>query len=156
MSIQPQDATDDEQPGVRTHSCDLETTPIRHVRRLVRDLLGDHPGVLLDDAVLVTDELVSNAIQHGRGPRSCRLTLIRDGRGLRAEVTDSGPGEPRPRTPDDTGGRGLLLVARLANAWGVHWFGDHKTVWAELVPDTREHKRRASHLSVAPDGSRLV
>jgi anti-sigma regulatory factor (Ser/Thr protein kinase) len=149
MSIQPRDvgSGDPPYPGL---TCDLDTTPIRRVRQLVRALLGGRLGVLRDDAVLVADELVSNAIQHGEGPRTCRFTVIDEGWGLRAEVTDMGPGEPHLRTPDSTGGRGLLLVDRLANAWGVHWFGRHKTVWAEMIRDTRERKRRAPHLTIVP------
>lgn len=151
MSIQPQDVADGD-PHHAELTCDLENTSVRRVRQLVRELFGRQVGVLLDDAVLVADELVSNAIQHGQGPRSCRLTLIGEGRGLRAEVTDAGPGEPRFRTPDNTGGRGLMLVDRLATAWGVHWFPGYKTVWAELLMDTRERKRRASYLAVAQPG----
>ena len=149
MSSQPRDVEDGD-PHQTGLTCDLDTTSIRRVRQLVRELL-DGLGVLRDDAVLVADELVSNAIQHGEGPRSCRLTLIDDGRGLLAEVTDSGSGEPHMRTPDGTGGRGLVLVDRLSKAWGVRWSRGRKTVWAEMVRDTREGKRRASHLAVAPE-----
>lgn len=150
MSIQPRDIADGDphHPGLM---CDLDATSIRRVRQLVRDLLDRHLGVLRDDAVLVADELVSNAIQHGDGPRSCRLTLLDEGHGLRAEVTDAGEGEPHLRTPDRTGGRGLVLVDRLATAWGVRWFPGYKTVWAELLTNTRERKRRAPHLAVAPE-----
>ncbi|MGB3440508.1 MAG: ATP-binding protein [Actinophytocola sp.] len=147
MSIQPQDVADGES-SMAGVTCDLATTPVSRVRRLVRSLLGGHRGVLLDDAVLVADELVSNAIQHGEGPRSCRFTLIDDGWGLRTEVTDTGRGEPHLRTPDNSGGRGLLLVDRLANVWGVRWFPGHKTVWAEVLMDVTERKRRAPHLSI--------
>lgn len=149
MSIQPRDAGsgDASCPGL---TCDLDTTPIGRVRQLVRDLLGGRGG-LRDEAVLVADELVSNAMQHGEGPRTCRFTVIDEGWGLRAEVTDAGPGEPHLRTPDSSGGRGLLLVDRLANAWGVHWFGRHKTVWAEIIRDIRERKRHARHLAVVPE-----
>lgn len=144
MPIQSREVADrDPHPAGLT--CDLETTSIGQVRQLVRGLLDGHHGVHLDDAVLVVDELVSNAIQHGKGPRSCRLAPFDDGRGLRIEVSDAGPAPPRLRTPDSTGGRGLVLVNKLARAWGVHWYRDHKTVWAELVA----HSRRPPHLSVA-------
>jgi two-component sensor histidine kinase len=148
MSIQPRDVPDGD-PHHSVLTCDLDITSIRRVRELVRGLLDERLGVLRDDAVLVADELVSNAIQHGRGPRSCRLTLIGDGQGLRTEVTDSGPGEPHLRTPDSSGGRGLVLVDRLANSWGVEWFRGRKTVWAELLTGTR--KRPASHLTIVPE-----
>lgn len=151
MSNQPHDAADGDLPAAEV-TCDLETTSVSRVRRLVRVLLGGHPSAPLDDAVLVADELVSNAIQHGHGPRTCRFTVLDGGRGLRAEITDAGSGEPHLRTPDNTGGRGLLLVDRLANAWGVHWFSGHKTVWAEVLMDIRECKRRVSHLAVTQPG----
>src|SRR5688500_6298605 len=120
MSMQPRDVGDSDphQPGL---TCDLAATPIRRIRPLVRELLDAHLGVLRDAAVLVAGALVSYAIQHGQGPRSCRLTLTDNGRGLLAEVTDAGPGTPHMRTPDDNGGRGLVLVNRLANSWGVRW-----------------------------------
>lgn len=144
MSVQSRELADSD-PNRADLVCDLETTSIGQVRRRVRTLLDGHLGVCLDDAVLVVDELVSNAIQHGDGPRSCRFALLDDGRGLRIEVSDAGPGVPRLRTPDSTGGRGLVLVDRLASAWGVYWYPGRKTVWAEL--DLRSG--RAPHLSVA-------
>ncbi|NUQ97025.1 MAG: ATP-binding protein [Streptomyces sp.] len=72
----------------------------------------------IEDAVLVTSELVANAVLHGRLPGHelwLRLTELEDG-GLRIEVSD--PVLVFPRTgegrPDGEGGRGLLVVARLA------------------------------------------
>lgn len=113
--------------------CDLSTTPSRDVRRMVRDLLAGRSGIPVDDAVQVTDELVSNAHQHGHTPRYCRVALINHGRRLRVEVDDTSPHPPRIRTPDRFGGRGLILVDRLASTWGVQHHPDHKTVWAELA-----------------------
>lgn len=155
MSIQPRDVADrDPHPAELT--CDLDATSVSRVRHLVRAVLDGHRGVLLDDAVLVVDELVSNAVRHGHGPRTCRLALIDEGRGLRIEVTDAGSGEPHLRTPDETGGRGLLLVDKLANAWGVRWFPRYKTAWAEIAVRSREVRRRAPHRAVAPQWPRLA
>lgn len=80
---------------------------------------------------LVISELVTNAVRYGRPP--IRLRLIHD-RGLLCEVSDAGSTTPhlrRARTFDE-GGRGLLLVAQLAEHWGTRHARQGKTVWAEL------------------------
>jgi anti-sigma regulatory factor (Ser/Thr protein kinase) len=130
--------------------CELDTTPVSTVRQLVRDLLYGQAGLAVEDAVLVVDELASNARQHGRAPRICRLALTNQDRRLRVEVEDTAPQQPRIRTPDHTGGRGLRLVDRLATAWGVYRHDRSKTVWAELALDRRGQHGRTPHLGVAP------
>lgn len=75
----------------------------------------------LDDVLLCASELATNALVHkvppGRGYQ-VRLLLREEGRALRIEVHDSGGGEPGVREPDGESGRGLLLVAALADRWG--------------------------------------
>lgn len=117
--------------------CDLDHTSASALRQLVRVLLDGRTDVRVDDALLVTDELASNAIRHGEAPRGSRLWLLDQGRRLRIEVTDSGPGQPRMITPHHAGGRGLRLVDRLASSWGVRRHADGKTVWAEVHLDGR-------------------
>ncbi len=82
-------------------------------------------------AELVVSELVTNAIRYGRPP--VRLRLIHD-RALICEVSDSGGTTPHLRRARvfDEGGRGLLLVAQLAEHWGTRRARRGKTVWAEL------------------------
>ncbi|WP_170191918.1 ATP-binding protein [Saccharothrix syringae] len=126
----------------------LDETSLREVRHLVRVLLDGRAGVAVDDAVLVTDELVSNARRHGEPPRTCRLALVDEARRLRVEVDDTSAEEPRIRTPDESGGRGLVIVDTLAEAWGVRHHPGGKTVWAEVVLD-RPGGGRAPHLSSA-------
>ncbi|MEU7005667.1 SpoIIE family protein phosphatase [Streptomyces sp. NPDC046332] len=82
-------------------------------------------------AELVVSELVTNAIRYGRPP--IRLRLIHD-RALMCEVSDTSNTTPhlrRARTFDE-GGRGLLLVAQLAERWGTRQARQGKTVWAEV------------------------
>jgi hypothetical protein len=118
---------------------DLDTTTARDVRHVVCDLLDGQAGLMVDDAILVTDELVSNAHQHGTAPRVCRLALINQGLCLRIEVGDASSRQPKIRIPDLSGGRGLFLVDRLASSWGVTGHQDQgKTVWAELILGPRE------------------
>ncbi|MFF5978729.1 SpoIIE family protein phosphatase [Streptomyces olindensis] len=80
---------------------------------------------------LVVSELVTNAIRYGRPP--IRLRLIRD-QSLLCEVSDAGSTTPHLRRAraSDEGGRGLLLVAQLAERWGTRHARQGKTVWAEL------------------------
>jgi anti-sigma regulatory factor (Ser/Thr protein kinase) len=150
MSAQPGNSEHStSSPGALTY--DLDTTAAREIRRCVRDLLASHRGIPVDDAVLVVDELVSNAHQHGQSPRACRLAFSGQGRHLRVEVDDASPQQPRIRTADESGGRGLMLVDRLAPAWGVTYHAHHKTVWAELALDRAGN---APHLATTQDWSR--
>ncbi|MFB4317176.1 ATP-binding protein [Actinomadura sp. 21ATH] len=84
-----------------------------------------------DDVVLMVDELVANAVVHGRGPVRLRLRL--DAAHLTAEVADDDPAAPAPpgRGPSDQAenGRGLMLVGALASAFGTRPEGPGKTVW---------------------------
>ncbi|MEU8589212.1 SpoIIE family protein phosphatase [Streptomyces sp. NPDC048664] len=92
----------------------------------------------LDDLAFTTEliasELVTNAIRHACGPIGLRL--IRD-RTLICEVSDGGNTSPHMRRAHttDEGGRGLFLVAQLAQRWGTRYTATGKTIWAEqLIP----------------------
>ncbi|WP_310723976.1 ATP-binding protein [Streptomyces sp. N2A] len=93
-----------------------------------------------EDIVLCVSELATNALLHGVPPgRGYRLwlSLPEAATGtLRIEVHDSGGGEPCVPTAAVTGdaeaGRGLLLVAALADAWGVGERVPGKVVWCEF------------------------
>ncbi|MEV1065941.1 SpoIIE family protein phosphatase [Streptomyces sp. NPDC050263] len=80
---------------------------------------------------LVVSELVTNAVRYGRPP--IVLRLIHD-RSLLCEVSDASSTTPHLRRARvfDEGGRGLLLVAQLAEHWGTRHARNGKTVWAEL------------------------
>ncbi|MFF0492657.1 ATP-binding protein [Nocardia sp. NPDC004068] len=122
----------DGEPGVEF---DLDAVAEWRIREIVRGMLAPQTGVIVEDAVQVVDELVSNAWEHGRPPRRCRVSMPTGPPRLRVEVDDSGAGEPRIRTPDSSGGRGMILVDQLARAWGVARRDGFKTVWAEVSLD---------------------
>ncbi|WP_051855464.1 ATP-binding protein [Streptomyces sp. NRRL B-1347] len=89
-----------------------------------------------DDITLCVSELTTNALVHGAPPgRGFKLRLLRDGGGVRIEVHDSGGGRPRlvGEGVADESGRGLLLVAALADTWGVAERNPGKVVWAEFT-----------------------
>jgi anti-anti-sigma factor len=88
-------------------------------------------------AVLMTSELVTNAVVHPvhRDGATIGLSIGADDGRVRVEVTDSGPGfEPGERTPDPNavGGRGLVVVDRGATRWGTSQ-DDRFSVWFELA-----------------------
>ncbi|MDI6517171.1 ATP-binding protein [Streptomyces coelicoflavus] len=112
------------------------------------DVWGVPPGSPLSDTVaLIVAELAANAARHGRVPgRNFELRLLhqqaRTTVAVRVEVSDTHPRRPDPTTvtmadPDADGGRGLALVAAVADDWGVEdRTGPGKTVWAQTRPIT--------------------
>lgn len=128
-------------------------------RHRMRDQLrtGGVAESVIDDAILILSELLSNACRHGRplgdalaGDGDVRAAWRVDTAGrLTVEVTDGGgPTRPVPATPSVTahGGRGLNIITALAKDWGVR--DDTRgevTVWVvvrEDVGDTAAGHRR--------------
>ncbi|MDT0307388.1 ATP-binding protein [Streptomyces sp. DSM 44917] len=92
----------------------------------------------LDDLVLCASELMTNALRHGGGLDTVCVAWTE--RAIRVEVFDRSPSLSRtaPPTPDAECGRGLVLVAALADRWGWGPRGEGKAVWCELdVPQAR-------------------
>jgi anti-sigma regulatory factor (Ser/Thr protein kinase) len=93
---------------------------------------------LMDTAVLLISELVTNAVLHAKTDGSeLELHLEVHGTWLRIEVHDADLRGPQPRTPAalDESGFGFVLVDAIADQWGVRETAAGKAVWAEL--DTR-------------------
>jgi anti-sigma regulatory factor (Ser/Thr protein kinase) len=112
------------------------------VRRQVRAFLvsglddgtGDAGQEAVGDAVMVIDELTSNALRHGSAPS--RL-LIRDEQAAwTVVVVDAAPGRlptPAQGRVEGEGGYGLYMVSDLTESHGVHYEADRKLVWARLT-----------------------
>ncbi len=103
-------------------------------RRFVRDVLDAWgAGEFEDAAVLLTSELVTNAVLHARSPAELHVRLA--GGRLRVGVSDRMPVIPvRKRYGKEAAtGRGLLLVETMANDWGTDPNEDGKEVWFELT-----------------------
>ncbi len=79
---------------------------------------------------LILSELVTNAIRYATGP--IRVRLLRD-RTLICEVSDTSSTSPHLRHAaiTDEGGRGLFLVAQMADRWGTRYTDTGKVIWAE-------------------------
>jgi anti-sigma regulatory factor (Ser/Thr protein kinase) len=136
-----------ETPAVITKALSGRPEEARTARRFVREMLGCWGlGALADDAEMIADELVANAVLHGtgagpgHGSPPCamsvlRLCLLRRIGEVMIAVVDPGDETPVPRMPGWAGedGRGLQLVAALSHVWGWSPIAGHgKAVWAVL------------------------
>lgn len=115
---------------------DAEPSQVRAARHAVEATLAGQscePRVV-EVAALLSTELAANAIDHTNGGRfGVAVNVAPDL--VRIEVGDCGPPVSlRPQTPDPSRqrGRGLLLVDRLAAAWGVDQQNYGKSVWCEV------------------------
>ncbi|WP_347178686.1 ATP-binding protein [Streptomyces iconiensis] len=138
-------------------------------RRMREELFASGaPDPVVDDAILILSELLSNACRHarplngsaGNGTQPVvRASWSRDAQGeLTISVTDGGgPTRPLPATPSVTarGGRGLSIITALARDWGVRSEldgprgGTHGvTVWAVLPPSSAFSDRIAASLDL--------
>jgi anti-sigma regulatory factor (Ser/Thr protein kinase) len=111
-----------------------DLTSVRAARRFVAErcaALG-LSGERCDDALLLTSELVTNAVLHGRSGVEVRLSTT--ARRVRIEVADENSRRPQPvpEDPDALDGRGLALVDAVALRWGVEARPIGKAVWFEL------------------------
>ncbi|MFC5724702.1 SpoIIE family protein phosphatase [Streptomyces gamaensis] len=124
---------------------------VASARAFVRDTLqGWGFPDIIDDAVVLTSELVTNAVVHA-GTAADVLCMRTDG-GVRVEVADRYPERELPLQNtgrriggvDREGGRGLLLCAALATRWGVEYSAARKQVWFQLdLPDRPAGTRSA-------------
>ncbi|MEU8509110.1 SpoIIE family protein phosphatase [Streptomyces brevispora] len=94
-----------------------------------------------DEVELAADELITNALMHTDGGAIVTIRVLTgSGRRLRVDVEDRSSALPRRRDAGESGvsGRGLMLVDRLADAWGVESRGTGKCVWCEFAIPPRD------------------
>lgn len=120
-------------------------------RAFVRDTLqGWGHSDVVDDAVVLTSELVTNAVIHAG--TSANVLCLRTEDGVRVEVADRYPEREVPiqgtgqslGSPDRENGRGLLLCAALASRWGVEYTPTYKQVWFQLDLPQRQVGTRSA------------
>ncbi|WP_353938331.1 ATP-binding protein [Streptomyces ficellus] len=130
---------------VRVQRCiDLDEAldaPAR-ARRIATDFLteaeracgGPVSPAVTDAVLLVTSELVTNAVRHAPGPCTLRLNLYDESVLVKSATPAPAPRDPAPRTlPGRGGGWGWTLIARVANEVRVTpGPGGGKTVLARL------------------------
>jgi two-component sensor histidine kinase len=119
----------------------LDTRPdtVTEVRHWVASKLTGLVGDLRNDILLVATELVSNAYDHGGGPRLVRVSRSDTPWLVLVEVADTNrrlPTVGNSRFGAETHrGSGLVLVDSVASGWGItfHRDTDGKTVWAQFT-----------------------
>jgi anti-sigma regulatory factor (Ser/Thr protein kinase) len=111
---------------------------VRETRAFVAKALGDlHPA--LDNIVLLTSELVTNAVMHSRSRRrggAVTVVIAESEAGVRIEVSDQGSELSAPVVRDEvftSDGHGLFLVQSLADQWGYVRDNARTTVWFWLA-----------------------
>jgi len=147
-----------ETPAVTTRALSARPEEARTARHFVREMLTCW-GLegMADDAEMIVDELVVNAVLHGTrsggmrsgAPSVLRLCLLRRIGEVMLAVVDPGNEAPKPREPDWTGesGRGLQIVGALSHVWGWSPIAGHgKAVWAVLRDEGLKYLARHRHL----------
>ena len=107
------------------------------VRREIERVLSGMDQELVQDVELVATELAANACEHADDPRKLRLrrAVEQHDQTLLIEAWDATP----ERTPvvgtsslGDHRGRGMTLVTKLCDDWGVRMDNDRKVVWGRM------------------------
>lgn len=112
----------------------------------MRAILPAHPSVpaLIEDVLIIVSELVTNAVRYG-GSTGILQWSLDGGHFLEVAVTDARPGSPAVMQagPKDEHGRGLFVVMRLSERFGVQ-------------PDPQGGKRVWARLAIHPEVERLI
>jgi anti-sigma regulatory factor (Ser/Thr protein kinase) len=140
------ESTDCQTRRVVLDSTQLSVHPesVGAARRFVRQTLTTHgiTSQTLDAMVLLVSELATNVVVHAKTDAypMMLISVLRYGAMLRLEVHDVDEHHPQPRTvtDQDETGRGLAVVASLAERWGTVPTRAGKYVFCELPPQ-REH-----------------
>ncbi|MFF3730702.1 ATP-binding protein [Streptomyces sp. NPDC002476] len=112
-----------------------------HARRLTSHVVLRQWALspqIAEYAVLLVSELVGNAVRH-TGARVFGLRMLRRRGWIRIEVRDPSRGLPclMPVREMDVSGRGLFLVDKLSDRWGVDLLPRGKTTWFEMRTSDR-------------------
>ena len=122
----------------RSTSLELAAVPLasseaRHATRSVLEEWHVPEGVV-DAALLVVSELVTNAVRHAGESSTIELELGQDDSHLRISLSDASTSSPSPRSASHVaeGGRGMAILAALSDRWGIEPHGRGKRVWWEV------------------------
>jgi anti-sigma regulatory factor (Ser/Thr protein kinase) len=102
------------------------------VRAAVRELTAGHGDGFTEAAVLLTDELVTNAVVHGGDWYAVEMHM--DEVSMRVTVSDHNHEVPRVYGASAVRehGRGVAIVDAMARRWGTRVTEEGKQVWFEL------------------------
>ena len=133
--------------GTRAATFVADATSTSEARRFATELVQEWGlDLLAPDVALCVSELATNALLHARGPFT--VTVRPAGRGVRIDVIDGRPdqlpvvvplvGTVVDLTERSVTGRGMQIVATLADRWGVSTTNGAKAVWVELTGHAHE------------------
>lgn len=123
---------------------DCSPDSIRSARQFVAGALldwgadnDDPAGARVDEILLVTSELMTNAVRASSSCARLRLETCRGHIVVAVRDDSDAPVAPRSAGAGETGGRGLAIVDALSEQWGTSPASDHgKVVWSKLaIPD---------------------
>jgi anti-sigma regulatory factor (Ser/Thr protein kinase) len=106
---------------------------IAAARKMVRTMTSECEPDVAAVAELLTDELLTNAVQHGGGQFSLEAAI--ESSRLRVVVSDlwsSAPVTVYPPGHELEHGRGMTIIDAMATKWGVERLDSEKSVWFEL------------------------
>jgi PAS domain S-box-containing protein len=129
-----------ERPDAFERRLPPQPSSVAEARQLVRALLAEtHRDDLVETAVLLVSEIVTNALLHAG--TAIDVAAFLDKHGLRVEVGDGSLHLPMRRNYAATAGtgRGLRLLEEMVDEWGVSRRRHGKTVWFRLSGEDAEH-----------------
>lgn len=118
------------------YSESFPNTPVAaaHARQMLARLGGNLPAAMVEDARLLTSELVANAVEHVAGEGALEVRMEVSDERLRVEVYDGGTGfdwVPRRSDAGNERGWGLHFTDTVSSRWAVER-GERTCVWFEL------------------------
>lgn len=125
--------------GRASLTLERESAAPKRARDLVERLCAGSPPGFVEDAALVANELVSNAVEHvEHGPIELTVSFMRHY--VHIEVHDQHPSLGGPT------GLGLTMVAAASTRWGWRPVpGDGKVIWADLLDPDAGHAMGSRH-----------
>jgi phosphoserine phosphatase RsbU/P len=121
-------------PNRAAASFPAEPQSARSARRFVSDVLEPVANrQVIDTATLLTSELATNSVLHAGSAIDVQVTIADEA--ITVVVSDNHPDGPRRVHADtmSTFGRGIALVERLSDGWGVSPNIAGKGVWFSLT-----------------------
>lgn len=123
-----------------TPRAEIELPANAAAAQIARGFLTDavcplHAVPVLEDALLLTSETITNAVTHGAPPIVLAVDCAETHMEIRVRDANPAPPTRRDPSPFDVGGRGIMLVDVLSAAWGVEPASPTgKEVWFRLLP----------------------
>jgi len=115
-----------------TRSLPAEPAAVSEARSVVRGSLEPTDEGLVALAVLLADEVVTNAVVHGQGPIDIAVDVNEDRVQVTVRDRSDVPPLPRRAARYAEGGRGLSIVEAIASRWGISGTDPGKAVWFEI------------------------